>query len=110
MSTARQADLLTFLRRRAMQNDVSPSFEEMREHLGLKSKEGIGRLVSALHAAGAVVRVRDRARAIRVTGIDDYARGYRDGQRDARAEAVPVRRYEGLEADVIGDLSLVLGA
>ena len=86
--TPRQADLLTFLRRRAMASDVSPSFREMAAHLGLASLGGIYRILAALERDGCITwpGKLDRglpARSIRVVGIGDYARGYCDGQRHA---------------------------
>jgi SOS-response transcriptional repressor LexA len=113
--TKQQAILLQFLRARALADDVSPSFREMAAHLGLHSTSGVRRILDALVRDGHLIRpqyLRSGAvpRGFVVRAIDDYARGYRDGQRDARADAVPVRRYEGLDADVIGDLSPVLAA
>ena len=110
--TRRQAALLCYLRRRALVDDVSPSFEEMRVAIGLRSKSEVGRLVLELRALGLIRRVKNRARSITVTGIDDYARGYRDGQRDARAEDQAARCLGWLEAglDVTGDISHLLTA
>jgi repressor LexA len=50
---------------------VMPSFEEMAEHLGLASKSGVHRLVTALERRGHITRDGRRARAIRLTGGGD---------------------------------------
>ena len=60
----RQRDLLTFIQGRLETSPVSPSFDEMAAHLGLKSKSGVLRLVDALVERGHLVRIRQRARAI----------------------------------------------
>lgn len=64
MLTGRQKELLDFIRDRVATDGVSPSFEEMKEHLGLKSKSGVHRLVTALEERGMVSRLRGRARAL----------------------------------------------
>ena len=48
MLTRKQHDLLTFIDARLHDGGVSPSFEEMKDALGLKSKSGVHRLISAL--------------------------------------------------------------
>lgn len=54
--TPKQRELLTFIEQRLETSDVSPSFEQMRKHLGLGSKSGVFRLVEALEARGHIVR------------------------------------------------------
>lgn len=61
--TVKQADLLSFIRERAADGET-PSFEEMKGALGLKSKSGIHRLIEALEERGYIVRAINRARAI----------------------------------------------
>ena len=63
--TAKQKELLDYLRGR----EICPSFEEMKEALGLKSKSGVHRLISALEERGYIRRAINRARAIEL--IDD---------------------------------------
>jgi len=65
--TARQDDLLRYLIAREESGQGTPSFEEMKVALGLRSKSGIDRLVSALEERGHVKRVPNRARQITVT-------------------------------------------
>ncbi len=66
MLTRKQRDLLYFIQSRVKDDDVAPSFDEMREALGLKSKSGIHRLISALEERGYLERLPHRARAIRL--------------------------------------------
>jgi len=66
MLTRKQHELLMFINRRLAQDGVSPSFEEMKEALGLRSKSGIHRLISGLEERGFIRRLPHRARALEV--------------------------------------------
>lgn len=66
MLTAKQRDLLNFLTVYQDNHDHAPSFDEMRDAMGLKSKSGIHRLVSALEERGHIRRLANRARAIEI--------------------------------------------
>ena len=66
MLTSKQLKLLNFLRKSFKNNKISPSFEEMKIALGLKSKSGIHRLVSALEERGFIKRLHNKARAIKI--------------------------------------------
>ena len=66
MLTKKQKELLDFLTNHAEKNDVPPSFDEMRDALGLASKSGIHRLVSGLEERGYIRRLANRARAIEI--------------------------------------------
>jgi repressor LexA len=66
MLTAKQRELLLFIEGRLKQDGVSPSFDEMREALELKSKSGVHRLISALEERGFIRRLPNRARALEV--------------------------------------------
>jgi len=66
MLTKKQLELLTFLKNHLKENDVPPSFDEMKDALNLKSKSGIHRLVSALEERGFIRRLPNRARAIEI--------------------------------------------
>lgn len=66
MLTKKQHELLLFIDERISESGVSPSFDEMKEALGLKSKSGIHRLISALEERGFLRRLRHRARALEV--------------------------------------------
>ncbi len=66
MLTHKQHELLRFIRTRLEESGVSPSFEEMKEALDLKSKSGVHRLISALEERGFIRRLPNRARALEV--------------------------------------------
>jgi repressor LexA len=71
MLTAKQRDLLLFIDNRLKQSGISPSFDEMREALDLKSKSGVHRLISALEERGFIRRLPNRARALEVTKLPE---------------------------------------
>lgn len=66
MLTRKQHELLTFIQIRLEESGISPSFEEMKEALDLKSKSGVHRLISALEERGFIRRLANRARALEV--------------------------------------------
>ena len=66
MLTAKQHQLLLFIHERLETTGVSPSFDEMKDALGLKSKSGVHRLVNALEERGFIKRLANRARALEV--------------------------------------------
>lgn len=71
MLTRKQRDLLLFIHERMSKEDVAPSFEEMKEALGLKSKSGIHRLISGLEERGYIQRLPHRARALEIAKLPD---------------------------------------
>ena len=66
MLTRKQHELIRFIQARLEDSGVSPSFEEMKEALDLKSKSGVHRLISALEERGFIRRLPNRARALEV--------------------------------------------
>jgi repressor LexA len=66
MLTRKQSELWTYLSDHMQQHDVPPSFDEMRDALGLASKSGVHRLVSGLEERGYIRRLANRARAIEI--------------------------------------------
>lgn len=66
MLTRKQHELIRFIQTRLEETGVSPSFEEMKEALDLKSKSGVHRLISALEERGFIRRLPNRARALEV--------------------------------------------
>ena len=66
MLTVKQHELLLFIDNRLKESGISPSFDEMREALELKSKSGVHRLISALEERGFIRRLPNRARALEV--------------------------------------------
>jgi repressor LexA len=73
MLTAKQRELLQFIHDRLKQSGVSPSFDEMREALDLKSKSGVHRLISALEERQFIRRLPNRARALEVIKMPEIA-------------------------------------
>ena len=75
MLTAKQHELLLFINRRLEESGISPSFEEMKEALDLKSKSGVHRLISALVERGFIARLPNRARALEVLKMPENVAG-----------------------------------
>jgi repressor LexA len=73
MLTAKQHELLNFINDRLSKTGVSPSFDEMREALDLKSKSGVHRLISALEERKFIRRLPNRARALEVVRMPEIA-------------------------------------
>lgn len=73
MLTRKQHDLLCYIHDHLADNGVSPSFEEMKEALELKSKSGVHRLISALEERGFIRRLANRARALEVMKMPERA-------------------------------------
>ncbi len=71
MLTAKQQELLVFIQKRLEEGGVSPSFDEMKDALDLKSKSGIHRLISALEERGFIRRLPNRAHALEVLKLPD---------------------------------------
>ena len=71
MLTAKQRELLLFIDARLKDSGISPSFDEMREALDLKSKSGVHRLISALEERGFIRRLPNRARALDVVKLPE---------------------------------------
>jgi repressor LexA len=73
MLTAKQHELICFIHDRLADTGVSPSFEEMKEALDLKSKSGVHRLISALEERQFLRRLPNRARALEVLRMPERA-------------------------------------
>src|SRR4051812_40107510 len=71
MLTRKQHELLTFINDRLGKTGVSPSFEEMKDALDLKSKSGVHRLISALEERNFIRRLPNRARALEILRLPD---------------------------------------
>jgi repressor LexA len=71
MLTRKQHELVCFIYDRLADTGVSPSFEEMKEALDLKSKSGVHRLISALEECGFIRRLANRARALEVVKMPE---------------------------------------
>jgi repressor LexA len=75
MLTKKQRELLLFIKQRLTATGVSPSFDEMKDALHLKSKSGIHRLVSGLEERGFIRRLPHRARALEVVKLPEESAG-----------------------------------
>ena len=73
MLTKKQRNLLIFINKKIRSTGVSPSYEEMKNSLGLKSKSGIHRLISALEERGFIKRLAHKARALEVLKLPETA-------------------------------------
>tara|TARA_Y100000590_G_scaffold395727_1_gene475933 strand:- start:226 stop:906 length:681 start_codon:yes stop_codon:yes gene_type:complete len=73
MLTKKQKNLLLFINKKLRSSGVSPSYEEMKESLHLKSKSGIHRLISALEERGFIRRLPHKARALEVIKLPETA-------------------------------------
>ncbi|MHA7872154.1 MAG: transcriptional repressor LexA [Hyphococcus sp.] len=73
MLTKKQRELLMFINDRIDNTGVSPSFDEMKDALDLRSKSGIHRLITALEERGFIRRLPNRARALEVLRLPDSA-------------------------------------
>ena len=71
MLTSKQHELLCFINDRLGETGVSPSFEEMKDALDLKSKSGVHRLISALEERNFIRRLPNRARALEILRLPD---------------------------------------
>lgn len=75
MLTQKQLDLLKFIHTRVQRDGVTPSFDEMKDALDLRSKSGIHRLITALEERGFIQRLAHRARAIEIVKLPDAIDG-----------------------------------
>jgi len=81
MLTRKQNELLLYINRYLTEKGVSPSFDEMKEALGLKSKSGIHRLITGLEERGFIKRLAHKARALEVIRLpEDLGIGGRKGE------------------------------
>ena len=73
MLTKKQKNLLLFINKKLRSSGISPSYEELKESLNLKSKSGIHRLISALEERGFIKRLAHKARALEVIKLPETA-------------------------------------
>lgn len=95
MLTPKQHELLLYVHRRLAETGVSPSFDEMREALDLRSKSGIHRLITGLEERGFIRRLPHRARALEILRMPEAAANPQPVASIASAEAampVPLMR------------------
>ncbi|MCL6730615.1 transcriptional repressor LexA [Sphingomonas hankyongi] len=99
MLTAKQRELLLFIDERLKAGGISPSFDEMREALDLRSKSGVHRLISALEERGFIRRLPNRARALEVVKLPETAPAARPMQ------AVPAPANDTLDLPLHGRIA-----
>ncbi|MBI3709986.1 MAG: transcriptional repressor LexA [Proteobacteria bacterium] len=75
MLTKKQYELLLYINRHLAEQGVSPSFDEMKDALGLRSKSGIHRLITGLEERGFIHRLPHRARALEITRLPENQNG-----------------------------------
>lgn len=104
MLTRKQRDLLLFIHERMSTGDIAPSFEEMKDALGLKSKSGIHRLIGALEERGYLERMPNRARALEVRKLPE---GHRPSPNDNTPAARVSNAIESVRATVASTLESI---
>jgi repressor LexA len=87
MLTRKQHELLLYIDARLAETGISPSFEEMKDALDLKSKSGVHRLISALVERGFIRRLPNRARALEVLKMPDAKKAVAAGTAAAAPRA-----------------------
>lgn len=105
MLTKKQFELLKFIDRRLSDSGISPSFEEMKEALGLKSKSGIHRLISGLEERGFIRRLPHRARALEVVRLPEETSSGRGAAPAERTRFAPTVIKGDFKASLPGTLS-----
>jgi repressor LexA len=96
MLTQKQHDLLKFIDKRLKKNSISPSYDEMKDALGLASKSGIHRLITALEERGFIRRLPHRARALEVLKIPGE---------DMSAAEVPMAANDSVSIPLVGKIA-----
>lgn len=104
MLTKKQRDLLLFIHDRMAGGDIAPSFEEMKDALGLKSKSGVHRLISALVERGYLERLPHRARALEVRKLPE---GSRIAPNDNTLAAKTARAIDSVKAAALAPFDAI---
>jgi repressor LexA len=99
--TRKQHELLCFINDRLSETGVSPSFEEMKEALDLKSKSGVHRLISALEERNFIRRLPNRARALEILRLPDAIKTPAPAAAKANVQAPPSRVVPPAANDVL---------
>lgn len=92
MLTRKQHELITFIQTRLEETGISPSFEEMKEALDLKSKSGVHRLISALEERGFIRRLPNRARALEVLREPEGAKASAKVAANSNSALTPLKK------------------
>lgn len=106
MLTRKQHELICFIADRLADTGVSPSFEEMKEALDLKSKSGVHRLISALEERGFIRRLPNRARALEVLKMPERVAAPKKAKvADAPPIALPTPANDVIEIPLHGRIA-----
>ena len=105
MLTRKQHELICFIQDRLTESGVSPSFEEMKDALELKSKSGVHRLISALEERGYLRRLPNRARALEVLKSPERAEAKRAATAPAARRATPEPANDVIEIPLHGRIA-----
>jgi len=116
MLTSKQYELLMYVNERIRESGISPSFDEMKDALNLKSKSGIHRLINALAERGFIRRLPNRARALEVLRLPDSmataaparARGFSPNVIEGSRAAIPLRGNSATTSGEHGIVSIPL--
>ena len=98
MLTKKQRELLLFLEERISQSGITPSFEEMKKKVGLKSKSGIHRLISALEDRGFIKKLPFKARAIEILKLPKTKKKFSD-------DIIKVNNDHVVELPIVGRIA-----
>jgi repressor LexA len=105
MLTKKQYELLLFINERLKETGVSPSFDEMKEALNLRSKSGIHRLITALEERGFIKRLAHRARALEVVKLPDTMASSMSAPTRATTPPVPANDDRAVSVSVMGRIA-----
>ena len=105
MLTKKQYELLLFINERLKETGVSPSFDEMKEALNLKSKSGIHRLITALEERGFIKRLAHRARALEVVKLPDTMASSMSAPTRATTPPIPANDDRSISVSVMGRIA-----
>ncbi len=104
MLTIKQRELLNFLKDYEHKHQASPSFDEMRQAIGLASKSGIHRLISGLEERGFFRRLANRARAIVIIRNENTALETNQ-KTDTNIIHTPFRTSSQIELPMLGRIA-----
>ena len=105
MLTQKQKALLLLIDGRIKEGGVPPSYDEMKEALGLASKSGIHRLITALEERGFIRRLPNKARAIEVLKVPEEAKPRNTAQTVSKAAPPPTPANDTVELPFVGKIA-----
>ncbi|MGP1353196.1 MAG: transcriptional repressor LexA [Parasphingopyxis sp.] len=104
MLTKKQHELLMFIHDRLAETGISPSFEEMKDALDLKSKSGVHRLISALEEREFIRRLPNRARALEILRMPEQT-GVQSSPVTTAPKMMPVAANDVLDLPLHGRIA-----